>query len=268
MNMPAKLPREQCEFVLEEGIGAFLFLMPGQAQDSHKPGSKAYKLEWSGDLFQNSAVVRAVTVVAQYHDPANWQQQVFGPNGTLKRLEEMPKRDKTKYPYAAGKFVLTLSQVYSPESLLKSKDINLALPADRARWDEALAAVAPGARRFANPADPSDVARIQQMNQVNLMKGLAPILEADYYKTLLPVAPHEIWAGCYVRPCGRAYWSTARKAVNLALEHVLMTRQGERIVGESSPDAAFAAFAPSASLAPLPIAPAMSADPWKSLIGG
>jgi len=280
-----KIPREQTEILTPEGILSFTFLFPGQAQDSITPGSKAYKTELVLDphhLAQDrqliaagqepqSPMVKAVKLVAQTYDPGRWAFHVFGPGAVFSLLEEMDKRDATKYPYAAGKYILRFSQVWSLK-MLNMEGANLTDPATRAKYDAAMESKAPGATRFANPANPSDIAKIEEVNKQRVLHGLVPHPEADYHKILLPVASHEIWAGCYGHVSGRCYWSSQRKAVHLALNHVLFTRQGERLVGESSPDAAFAAFAPPAELAPQPVAAAPVAalpqqdDPWANMV--
>ena len=272
--MTIKLPREQTEFVTEEGLLSFLFLFPGKAQDSYTAGSKAYKAEIGihpNSVGPDSPLVKAVTLVAQTFDPQNWSQHVFGPKGRI-RLLEQTDRQQSKYPYYQGKYVLTFSAVYNVNTL-GMKDANLADPAQRMKFDQALNAKAPGATRFANPANPADIAKIEQINLERVQGGILPYKEADYHKVLLPLAAHEIWAGCYGRIAGRAYWNPNGKpaTVNLALSHVLLTRTGERIVGENSPDAAFGAFAPSTELAPQQAAWAPPPQPpaapgWGSLV--
>lgn len=261
--MAVKQPeRQELEFILPEGILNFMLLFPGQAEDSYTPGNKCYKVEWSGDIGPNESVVQAITKVAQANDPANWQRHIFGANGKLKKLEEMPKRDPAKYPYAAGKYVIGLSMVVSPANV-GMKDANLADPAQRARYEQAIVARAPGVVRFPNLAVQADIDRVIALSNERITQGLPGIPEADYYKTLIPVLPHEVWPGCIGRVLGRAYWNANGKpaTVGLALERVLLVRQGERLVAQSNPDSAFAAFAPPAELAP----PAPAAA-WGNLI--
>lgn len=260
-----KIPREQTEFVTGEGILGFPALFPGQAVDSQTPGSKSYKLEWSGDIQPNEPIVKAVSTVAQAHDPANWQHYVFGPVGRLRKLEEMAAtipgsgkgRDISKYPYAAGKYVLGFSKTISLK-FLKMEGVDLSDGAKRSLYNAAIDANAPPVRKYCNTTNPFDVQQVEAMNLDRRSKGQPAIPESDYYKTLIPVRPDEIWAGCIVRVLGRAFWSqTPRgKEVLLGLESVLLVRQGERLVGEVSPDRAFGAFAPPSELAPPPPPPA------------
>jgi hypothetical protein len=254
-----KIPREQTEFVTGEGILGFPALFPGQAVDSQTPGSKSYKLEWAGDIQPDEPIVKAVSIVAQAHDPANWQHYVFGPVGRLRKLEEMASpipgkgRDASKYPYAAGKYLVGFSKTISLK-FLKMEGADLSDPSKRALYNAAIDSNAPPVRKYCNVANPTDVAQIEAMNLSLRTSGRPPIPESDYYKTLIPVRPDEIWAGCIVRVLGRAFWSaTARgREVLLGLESVLLVRQGERIVGEVSPERHFGAFAPPAELAPPP----------------
>lgn len=254
-----KIPREQTEFVTREGILGFPALFPGQAVDSQTPGSKSYKLEWAGDITPDEPIVRAVSTVAQAHDPANWQHYVFGPYGRLRKLEEMSSpipgkgRDPAKYPYAAGKYLIGFSKTISL-NFLKMEGANLADPATRALYNAAIDSNAPPVRKYCNVANPTDVAQVEAMNLTRRSAGQAAIPESEYYKTLIPVRPDEIWAGCIVRVLGRAFFSSTPrgKEVLLGLESVLLVRRGERLVGEVSPERHFGAFAPPAELAPPP----------------
>lgn len=255
------------DFVTAEGILGFPLLFPGQAKDGQTPGSKAYTAEWSGDpladaqsIAQNKSIIDAVTKVAQQVDAANWQKFVYAPYGVLKRLEEYPGRTTSKYPYAAGKFVLNMSKTLSLKSL-KMEGADLSNPAVRAEYDRKIAEGAPKVRKFANWANPMDVQVIHQMNQENLYKGLPAIV--DGAPTLIPVRSDEIWAGCIVRLGGQAYYEgNFHKKVLLNFDTVLLCRQGERLVGESNPDATFGGFAPPADLAPPPAPVAAFAGGW------
>lgn len=254
-----KIPREQTEFVTREGILGFPALFPGQAVDSQTPGSKSYKLEWAGDITPDEPIVKAVSIVAQTNDPANWQHYVFGPVGRLRKLEETASpipgkgRDASKYPYAAGKYLIGFSKTISLK-FLKMEGADLSDPAKRALYNAAIDSNAPPVRKYCNTTNPLDVAQIEALNMKARTEGRPTIPEHEYYKTLIPVRPDEIWAGCIVRVLGRAFWSqTPRgKEVLLGLESVLLVRQAERIVGETSPDRAFSAFAPPSELAPPP----------------
>lgn len=268
MSAQTKLTREQTSFVTDEGLLSFLFLFPGMAQDSFNPGSKAYKCEWGGDVTQNSSIVNAISLVAWANDTSKdyqydsygraiaeipgWHKHVFGRKGRLRMLHETD-RQVEKYPYYQGKYVLTLSQTHTAASLLKQKDADVNNPATRANFEMALNAAAPGAYRFPNLGDPMDIQRIHQLNQERMMKQLQPYPEHKFREVMIPLRPDEIWAGCYGRIAGRAYWNRNAKpaTVHLALDFVLMTRQGDRIAGgTASPDERFAEYAPAAELAP------------------
>lgn len=256
--MAIKIDRKLSSFVLPEGILSFIFAFPGQAQDCF--GNKAYQIEWSGDIPQNHEVVRAASYVAQLFDAANWTRHVFGPMGRIQKLEEKTKRDASKYQYAAGKYIINASKVCSLKSL-KLGDLNLALPEHRARYDTALNAAAPLVYRFVNLSDPADIARIEQMQQDMIRRGVPVPANPPQ---MIPLMPHEVWPGCYGSVSGYFYWNENGKPATLGigLNHILMTRQGERIIGESSPDSAFAEFAPAAELAPS----APAAAGWGNLI--
>lgn len=252
--MAVKIDKES--FVTEEGILSFPSLFPGQAEDSQTPGSKSYKCELvvprQADGSPGQAIVQAVSKVAQQGDANNWQRHVYGASGRLKTLEDMPGRDKSKYPYAVGHYILSFSKVISLK-FLKMEGANLADPVQRANYDKAVHAAAPPVVRFANPNVPADLAYIEQENLKRSMLNQPPISPADYHKTFIPVRPDEIWAGCIVRIQGYAYWSeTPRgKGPLFGLTQVLFVRPGERLAGApASPDEAFGGFAPAADLAP------------------
>lgn len=267
-----KIPREQTEFVTEEGILSFPFLFAGQAQPNQNNANMSYKCEFvTANVAPDSPIARAVAVVAQtmegnatenvpvgmnpdgtfvFAPRPRWQRHLYGPHGRFKKLEEMDKRDHSKYPYAQGKYVLSFSKIISP-TFLNMKDANLADPSIRQKYDMAVAAHAPGVKRFANPNNPADILAIEELNRTRMAGGLQPYKEADYYKVRLDVQPHEVWPGCIVRIAGRAYWEGKQhKTVLLALESVLLVRTGDRLVGERDAGAAFEAFAPAAELAP------------------
>lgn len=260
-----KLPREKTSFVTPEGILGFPALYPGQAVDSNTPGSKAYKAEWSGDVLPTDPLAQAITFVAQSMDASNWERYVFGTSGRLRKLEEMPKRDPSKYPYAQGKIVVNFSKIVSLK-FLNMEGANLADPETRRKYDQGINAQAPGAHKYANPNLPGDLQKIEEKNADLIARGLTPIKEADYFKTIIPVASHEIWPGCYVRISGNAYWTEGTslgKAVLVNFSNVLLTRTGERLVSEASADRDFGAFAPTSELAPpAPVA----AGNWGNLV--
>lgn len=246
-----KIPREETEFVTGVGVGAFMSLFPGQAQDSFTPGSKAYKVEIGlppEAVTSDSAVVKAITTVAKAHDPENWERHIWGVAGKLKKLEET-KRTSSKYPYYVGKYILSLSSVHSPSSC-GMKDINLADPEMKRKYDQAIAARAPGVMRFA--ILPQDIPRIETENQKKINLGQTPYKESEYHKALITLSPHEVWDGCFIRVSGRAYWSVNAKpqTVQIALSQVLLVKTGEALFGEASPDETFGAFAPSEDFAP------------------
>lgn len=254
--MANKIPREQTEFVTPESLLNFMSLYPGQAQDSQQPGSKSYKIEIGftpAALQAEPAVYQAMAIVAQNNDAENWQNHVLSKMRTLEQMAPpYGKRDPSKYPYYAGMHIMSFSHVVSPLSL-KMKDINLAIPEHRMKYDQAVMAQAPMAYKFCNPNIPADLAKIEAMNIERMARGITPIPEADYHKTTILVEQHEIWSGCYGRVFGRVYWSKNQKpeTLGVALSKVLLTREGERIAGgEASADAAFSNFAPPASLAP------------------
>lgn len=252
--MTIKIPRELTTFVTPEGIGSFLSLFPGQAQDSFNSGSKAYRIEMGFDAALLDAdrqrilqggeaqepMIKAVALVAKTFDPADWMRHVFGPFGRFRKLAET-QRDSRKYSYYADKYIATFSQVHSLRTL-GMKDANLAEPGRRQQFEQALAARAPGVRRLANPNSPQDVQRIQELNKERALTGAPAVPETDYGRTLIAALPYEVWPGCYFRVYGRAYWNAFAKpaTVHLALMGVLMTRQGDRLVGDDNPDAALA----------------------------
>lgn len=290
--MTIKLERAQTEFVTPEGLLSFCYLFAGQAQPSFSAGSFAYKTEIGWDpkqILPNDPMVAAISLVAQTFDQSvismpdgtktpGWHRHIYGRDGKLRFLHET-KRDASKYPYYEGKLFTGFSAVWNAKSLKMPDNFDLSQPENRNKFDMALNAQAPGAYRFANPNNQMDLTLIEAENNKRLFQGLPAHKESDYAKVLLPVAPHEIWPGCYGRVSGRAYWSANGKppTVGLALTHVLLTRQGDRIVGgESSPDSSFSAFAPSTDLAPAPSfalaappapqAPLPSVDPFAGLV--
>ncbi|MDE2099339.1 MAG: hypothetical protein KGL39_18945 [Patescibacteria group bacterium] len=270
---PVNLPRTEVSFILPEGTLSFPKLFPGQAETIPQSGNASYKCEWSGQLPVNeqpqasphpTSIIRAVMYVAQTMDTASppiningqqypgWYKHVFGPTGRLRKLEEMGGRDYAKYGYAHGCYVVSLSQIWSPRAV-GMENANLSDPTVRAQFDRAVAAKAPRAHRFANPSDPADVARIEQINAENALRGLQVKQPHEYHTVMLPLEPHEIWAGCKVRISGSAYWNpnpVQGSKVGLRFDHILFVRQGERLVGDKSPDDVFASFALSAAMAP------------------
>ncbi len=264
------IPREELEFITDEVLITFPHVFPGNTKRNEKSGNHSYTLEAVHEptLTWETPMVKAVRRVAEEFDKQNWQRHVFGQIGVFKRLEDMPKRNASKYPYAQGKFILNFSRVVSL-AFLKMKDANLADPAQRAAFEAALAREAPRVVRFANPNDPNDIAQISAMNQELALKGLPQIPAEKIRMTLLPVASHELWSGCYGRIHGRAYWANNAMpaTVCLSLEMILLTRQGERLgAAPASPDDVFGEFAPTAELAPPPVpgfipGPAMPAIP-------
>lgn len=270
-----KLERNEISFVLGEGLATFPALYAGEAVSYENSLNKAYKLEWVGNINPNeqpktgmdktgkivmihNTIVGAVSLVAKTFGGSNWERFIAGPAGRFKTLEEMPGRDPAKYIYAKGKYMLGLSMTISPASL-KISDIEN--PANKAKFEEIVLTQAPGVTKFANPNNPTDLYKIEQMNKDNMVQGLPAILESEYHKTLIPVDRTEFWAGCYVSVLGHAFWDNKRgKGVLLGLDRVLMTRQGERLTGTGiDPDEAFAAFVPSQDLAP-------ATDPWAKLL--
>jgi hypothetical protein len=238
---------------------SFPALFPGQAEDSQRAGSKAYKCEIVTPA-PDQSLIDAVSYVAKFYDSSQinpqtgapyWHRHVFGPMGRLKRLEEFPRRKPENYPYAVGKYVIGLSKVVSLKGL-KMENANLADPLIRAEYDRKVREAAPKVVKFLNPADPSDLQWVAEENQRRAFANMVPISEADMLRTTRPLRSDEIWAGCKVKVFGRAYWdSNVHKTVLLALEQVLLVSHGERLVsGEASPDDVFAAFAPTADLAP------------------
>jgi hypothetical protein len=266
-----KLDREETSFVTPEGILSFPALHPGEAQDVEvSPGSKSYKCELIvPTITVNDQITKAVALVAQTNDKVNWQKYVFGTQGRLRKLEEMPGRDHSLYPYAVGKFVLGFSKIISLK-FLKMEGTALTDPAQRVKYDAAVAAHAPKVKKFANPNNPADMAKIEAIVQEKSLRGLTVPKENEYFKMLIDVEPHEMWAGCIVKVHGRAYWNDNKKTggrVLLGLESVLFVREGDRLVGESNPDEVFAPFAPSEELAPSPFAQQTAkADPWGALV--
>jgi len=268
-----QIPREKVEFITGEGMLNFINAHAGTAQPSFNPGSYAYKVEMvmtPAELAHadNQAMLTATSLVASTYDTSptqqdqfgqyisGWQKHIYGSKGKFPLLEQTD-RELAKYPYAQGKHVFGFSQVWNPKTLgFTDPSFNLSIPDNRTRFDMALAAKAPGVHRFADLNNQEDINKIYEINQMRQAKGLPVHSEANFGSVLIPVASHEVWSGCFGRVSGRAYWSTAGKnKVNFALSHILLTRQGERVggSGESSPDAAFGAFAPPASLAPRPL---------------
>lgn len=250
--MTIKLDRERTQFVSPEMLFNFPCLFPGQAEDSMTAGSKSYKIEGGitpQALQAEPALLQAMSYVAQAHAPNNWEQQVWNKLPLLHQT----KRDASKYPYYEGMHILNASMVLSLASL-KMKDINLAIPEHRMRYDEAIAAKAPGAVKFCNPNNPADLAKIEQMNRDRALAGLTIIPESEYHKTTIKLAPHEIWSGCKGRLFGRIYWGVNQKPqqLGIAFDLVLLTDDtGPRLAGGApSADAAFGNFAPAAALAP------------------
>ncbi len=255
-NKPEK---EKCNFVTEPGMISFPVLFPGQAEDSQKAGSKAYKCEFVTDN-PGQELVNAISHVAQFYDSSAinphtgapyWHRHVYGPMGRLKRLEEYPRRKPETYPYAVGKFVIGVSKVVSLKGL-KMEGANLADPTVRAEYDRRVASSAPQVVKFMSAHDPADLQWIAEENQRRAFANMPPIHESQIAQTTRPCRPDEIWAGCKVRISGRAYWDdNVHKTVLLALEKVLLVSHGERLVGgEIPPDQVFGAFAPAADLAP------------------
>lgn len=258
--MTVKLDRNLTAFVSPEILFNFPSLFPGQAEDSMTPGSKSYKIEGGvtdAALQAEPAMLQAMSYVAQMCVPdvagrppgEAWQRAVWN---KLPYLHET-KRDASKYEYYAGMRIVNFSMVLSLNSL-KLKDCNLAIPEHRMRYDEAIAAKAPGAVKFCNPNLPADLAKIEQMNRERMAQGLTLIPESEYHTKTIPLAAHEIWSGCKGRIFGRVYWGQNQKpqALGLAFDQVLLTDDtGPRLSGSAiSADAAFSNFAPAASLAP------------------
>lgn len=290
--MNIKLPAEIVNFVTDEGVASFPFLYPGQAQDSFK--NKAYKLELvlerpAIDADRNgfgvnpasptqplnptyqptNPLVRAIVAVAQAYAPQDWFKYVFGTTGKLRLLEECPGRDRSKYSYAENKYVVSLSQVWSLNTL-KCEGLNLADPNDRQKYEALLAAKAPGVQRFYT-GSPSDRAAMEAKNRELQMVGQPPIPEAEWAGKTVPVSAAEFKPGDFVRVAGRAYWKkSGSPSVGLAVQHVLMTRPGDALIAERSPDRAFEGFAPPASLAPPPAvaAPAAPVSPALAALFG
>lgn len=250
--MTLKLDREKTSFVSPEMLFNFPCLFPGQAEDSMTAGSKSYKIEGGitpQALQAEPALLQAMSYVAQACSPGNWEQQVWN---KLPMLHQT-KRDASKYPYYEGMHILNASLVLSMQSL-KMKDLNLAIPEHRMKYDEAIAAKAPGAVKFCNPNNPADLAKIEQMNRDRALQGLTVIPESEYHKTTIKLAAHEIWSGCKGRIFGRIYWGQNQKpqALGIAFDLVLLTDDtGERLAGGAPPaESVFGNFAPAAALAP------------------
>jgi len=257
--MVIKIPREETEFVTDEGLLSFMNLYPGESVESFT--NRAYKVEWIGSTI-SAQMAKAARRVAEEFDRANPDRHVFGPVGRLQKQEE--KLNRKTYDYAVGKYIVDFSKVMSIKSL-KLGDVDLTNPVHRQRYDAAIDLAAPCVQRFARPDDEGDLARIAAVNQERLLKGLPAYVESQYHKVLLRVPPSEVWSGCYGHVSGYFYWNANAKpgTLGIGLNHVLMTRTGARLVGESSPDAAFGAFAPSSELAPKPKVDA--ADPWSAV---
>lgn len=272
MAQPYK--RSDAEFITGEMRVNFLNVFKAVPSAKSEEGAVSYKFEgYMQDVpkepvndFENASLYRAVATVAYYEceDQTKWEKHVWGRKGTFHRLEEMEGREDSlaKYQYAAGQFVLTFSNVLYPKTV-GMKDIDLKDPAKRKQYDDAVAARAPRILQFCNTSDPSHIERVIQRNQDNMAAGKPLFTEAEYHRVLIPVLPHEIWGGCYVRVSGRAYWSSFFKRPLLAPEMLQLTRKGDRIRQEADPDKTFAAFAPSADLAPPPFV-APSAPPAPS----
>jgi hypothetical protein len=254
-----KPEKEKCNFVTEVGMISFPALFPGQAEDSQRAGSKAYKCEFITDD-PGQSLINAVSYVAAFYDSAqinpqtgapHWHRHVFGPLGRLKKLEEYPRRNPAVYSYAINKYVIGVSKVVSLKGL-KMEGANLSDPLVRNEYDRRVGAAAPKVSKFLSLHDPADIAWVAEENQRRQFANMAPLTEADIPRTTRPCRPDEIWPGCKVRIYGRAYWdANVHKTVLLALEQVLLIAQGDRLVGgEQSPDDVFGAFAPAADLAP------------------
>jgi hypothetical protein len=228
-------------------------LFAGQAETSKESINKSYKCEWSGDIFEGDKVIECVTNVAKHHDPSDWQRHIWAPHGRLLRLEECAGRTKSKYSYAAGKFILDFSKVVSLK-MAKMEGANLTDPAQRSKYDAFVDASAPKVSKLCNPSNPSDLAKVEAINRERVLRNLTPYSESEYHRVFLTVEPHEIWAGCIVKVCGRAYWSDIRKKVHLALEQVLLVREGPRLVGgdKSAEDVFGSGLVPDPSMAPPP----------------
>lgn len=246
-----KIPREETEFVTPEGILTFMALYPGEHVESFS--NRAYKVEWIGDIPANHPMIKCARRVAGEFDK-NPERCIFGPTGRLQKQEE--KLNRKQYDHAVGKYIIDFSKVMSLKSL-KLNDLDLTNPVHRQRYDAALDEGAPCAHRYVRTDSDGailqeDLQRIQVLNQERLLKGLPAYDPAQYGRILLRVPPAELWSGCYGHVSGYFYWNTNGKppTLGIGLNNVLMTRQGERLIAVSSPDQAFAAFAPSAELAP------------------
>lgn len=248
-----KLSREETMFVTPECILSFPALFPGEAQDSEvSAGSKVYKCEGiCSKITEDDQIAKVTTLVAKTFDEKNWKKHVFGANGRIRLLEEMPGRDPAKYPYAVGKYVLGFSKTISLK-FLNMQDANLADPVQKAKYDAEVNAQAPRIKKFVNPNNPADLSKLREKIEEMALKGKPVPQESEYSKQLIDVEPHEIWPGCIVKIQGHAYWqdNKTNKRVLFGLDNILFVREGERLVADTDPDSAFAAFAPDAGLAP------------------
>jgi len=249
-----QLDREKTEFVTDVALGAWMAVFPGQAKTfENDPVARTYSVELGMDasgVEPNTSLVQALSYVAQAYDPQAWKRHVFGTAGKIKMLHET-RRDIAKYPYYQGKYIVSINLKVSPKSV-GMENVNLADPAQRQRYEQAVNSRAPGVWAFAKTLGAAAVPRIEALNEERRLRGETPYREADYDRALIPLSPHEVWPGCFVRVSGRAYWSPKNaNKLNLALSKVLFVRTGPRLVaGESSPDQDFGEFAPSEELAP------------------
>lgn len=273
-----KIDRKLTEFVTPEGLLTFPFLFPGQAQKSFREGSFSYKVEWVGTVQPTDQVAQVASLVAQANDQAvvqkilnnvpqfdmygqpimepNWPKHIFGAKGKIKMLHETD-RDQSKYPYAQGKHILTISSVHDAENMkLCARDevYDMTDPEKRENFQKALQSHAPRAYKFCEPGNQADLHWVAEENKRRAFSNKAPqITEDQISNTLRDLMPHEIWSGCYGRVMGQVYWSRNAKptTIGFSLTHVLLTRTGERLaVSATAPDVAFRAFAPAAELAP------------------
>jgi len=162
--MAPTIPREQTEFVTPEGVLSFLYLFPGQALDSFTPGTKAYKAEIGINYadMQNDpegakmlsvlSLVASTNDTSTFKDPQTgaveigWHKHIYGQQGKIRKLQETT-RDRAKYPYYEGKYILSFSSIQTP-SYLVGKDADLTDGAVRSQYNQALNAAAPGALRY------------------------------------------------------------------------------------------------------------------------
>lgn len=250
-NIPT---REQTSFLTGEVLLNFLRVFPSDAKQAKDSFSHTYKVEIAQTpevLAANPAMINCISLVAQHYGGANWQKYLYGPLGKLRWLHEAGDRKVEKYPYYNGLLISNFTHVISPK-MAGMENENLADPATFSKFKQVVAAKAPSIKRFPNLSNPLDIQRIEDMNRERMQRSAPLIPETDYYKTLLPVSPLEIWDGCYGKISGRAYWlnTETKKTVNLGFDGILLTRTADRIYTESSADEAFATCAPAPSMAP------------------